>query len=57
LFADVNAWFGSTSRERLLDFESICEGLGLDPSFLRRGLRRWRAVRRGSTGAPRTSYD
>jgi hypothetical protein len=51
LFADVSAWFGSTSHERFLDFESICDGLGLDPSFLRRGLHRWRAGRCGLTGA------
>jgi hypothetical protein len=47
LFADVNAWFGSTSQDRLLDFECICDGLGLDPSFLRSGLARWRAARTG----------
>ena len=50
LFAEVNAWFGSTSHGGL-DFESICDGLGLDPSFLRSGLYRWRAARFGYTGA------
>jgi hypothetical protein len=45
LFADVSAWFDSRSRDRFVDFESICDGLGLDPSFLRRGLDRWRATR------------
>jgi hypothetical protein len=45
LFADVNAWFGSTAHDRFLDFESICDGLGLDPSFVRNGLNRWRAAR------------
>jgi hypothetical protein len=51
LFADVSAWFGSTSHDRFLDFESICDGLGLDPSFLRTGLDLWRAARcaRGGT--------
>jgi hypothetical protein len=51
LFADVSAWFGSTSRDRFLDFESICDGLGLDPSFLRGGLDRWRAARCRPAGA------
>jgi len=51
LFADVSAWFASTSHERFLDFENICDGLGLDPSFLRRGLDRWREFRLGPTGA------
>jgi len=45
LFADVSAWFWSTSSDHSLDFESICDGLSLDPSFLRDGLRRWRAAR------------
>jgi hypothetical protein len=45
LFADVSAWFWSTSSDRFLDFESICDGLSLDPSFVRDGLRRWRAAR------------
>jgi hypothetical protein len=56
LFADVSAWFGSTSHERFLDFESICDGLGLDPSFLRRGLDRWRAIRLGLTDARPVRY-
>ena len=51
LFADVSAWFASTSHERFLDFENICDGLGLDPSFLRSGLHHWRVVRLGPTGA------
>jgi hypothetical protein len=50
LFADVDAWFASTSHG-MLDFETICDGLGLDPSFLRSGLHRWRAARCGDTGA------
>jgi hypothetical protein len=51
IFADVSAWFGSTSHDRFLDFESICDGLGLDPSFLRSGLDRWRAARCTTTEA------
>jgi hypothetical protein len=51
LFADVSAWFGSTSHDRFLDFESICDGLGLDPSFLRSSLHRWRAAHCAGVGA------
>ena len=57
LFADVSAWFGSTSHDRFLDFESICDGLGLDPSFLRRGLYRWRAARCRSYTAQPVLHD
>jgi hypothetical protein len=51
LFADVNDWFGSTSQG-LLDFETICDGLGFEPSFLRNGLHRWRAARCGAAAGP-----
>jgi len=57
IFADVNAWFGSTAHDRFLDFESICDGLGLDPSFLRSGLDRWRAARRKAHVALPVQHD
>src|SRR5262249_51688341 len=38
LFADAEAWFRSTATDHPLDFENICEALGLDPSFIRAGL-------------------
>jgi hypothetical protein len=41
LFADAAAWLESTATDRPLDFESICQALGLSPSFIRAGLRRW----------------
>ena len=45
LFAEANAWLGSSGTDRLLDFESICQVLELDPAFIRAGLQRWRAAR------------
>lgn len=38
LFMDVAAWFDS-SETGPFDFEGICEATGLDPDFLRKGLR------------------
>jgi hypothetical protein len=38
LFADVAAWFRS-STDRAFDFEMICHATGLDPDFIRKGLR------------------
>jgi len=46
IFADADAWFASTRCDGPLDFESICQALGFDPSFVRAGLRRWRLARR-----------
>ncbi len=46
LFTDAEEWFESTTADRPLDFENICQALGLDPSFIREGLRRWCIARR-----------
>jgi hypothetical protein len=46
IFADADAWFASTRCDGPLDFESICQALGFDSSFIRAGLRRWRVARR-----------
>ena len=46
LFADAQAWFQSSATHQPLDFENICQGLGLDPSFIRVGLNRWCVARR-----------
>jgi hypothetical protein len=54
LFADAQAWFGSTATEDLLAFESICEALGLDASFIRTGLARWCVLRQSEPPTART---
>ena len=38
LFMEVAAWFDS-SETGPFDFEGICEATGLDPDFIRKGLR------------------
>ena len=53
LFAEAEAWLASTSTDAPLDFESICQGLGLDPSFIRAGLQRWCSTRRREPRRPR----
>jgi hypothetical protein len=44
LFMEVTAWFDSPATGPF-DFEGICQATGLDPDFVKRGLRR------GSRGA------
>jgi hypothetical protein len=39
LFREVSAWFGSPETGPF-DFEGICQATGLDPDFIRKGLRR-----------------
>lgn len=40
LFTEAAAWFDSSATGPF-DFEGICEATGLDPSFIRTGLRTW----------------
>ena len=47
LFAEAEEWFASDAMDWPFGFENICQALGLEPEFLRRGLWRWRDVQRG----------
>ena len=40
-FDEVCGWLDSTDRSALFSFESICDTLGLDPDYVRGGLRVW----------------
>lgn len=50
-FAEVERWIESEDRSYLYAFETICDYLGLDGPYLRRGLYRWKAKARGETAA------
>jgi hypothetical protein len=41
LYEDAVDWFSSPDRTEPFAFENVCEALGLDPEYVRRGLRRW----------------
>ena len=41
LFMEAEEWFASDDVEWPFAFGSICQALGLEPEYLRRGLRRW----------------
>ena len=42
LFAEVDAWFASDDADGPFTFITICDSLGFDPAYVRRGLRQWR---------------
>jgi hypothetical protein len=42
LFDDVQKWFFTGGSDWVFDFENICSVLGIDPDYLRKGLRQWR---------------
>ena len=43
LFAEAEEWFASNDAEWPFTFVSICQSLGLEPEYIRRGLRKWQA--------------
>ena len=42
LFAEVDTWFASDDADGPFTFVTICDSLGFDPAYIRRGLRQWR---------------
>jgi hypothetical protein len=45
LFRDAEEWiFDDGGKSYLFSFENICEGLALDPNYVRRGLIRWKEM-------------
>jgi hypothetical protein len=45
LFVEAEAWLMDRKGDGPFAFETVCETLGIDPSCLREGLRRWRLLR------------
>ena len=42
LFQEAEQWLCGEGGEGPFSFEMVCETLGIEPSFLRNGLREWR---------------
>jgi hypothetical protein len=45
VFEETDEWLRSTDRSSLFAFESVCDALGIEADYLRRGLRQWREQR------------
>lgn len=43
LFHEAETWVEERDGQGVFSFDSICELLGLDPEYLRRGVRQWKA--------------
>jgi hypothetical protein len=44
LFREAEEWIVDDNRFYLFSFNNICEGLALDPNYVRRGLFRWKEI-------------
>ena len=60
LLDEAREWLFTDGEEHIFSFNSVCSSLGLDPGYIRRGLKRWeeharaatRKKQRGSAAAP-----
>ena len=43
LFREAETWVEDKGGEAVFSFDSVCECLGLDPDYVRRGMRTWKA--------------
>lgn len=59
LYLEAENWILDEDRHYAFSFENVCDALGLNASFLRRGLMRWKAaqVLLGTAGPRLTSGD
>jgi len=48
LYRDAEKWLWNNDGKWLFSFRNVCEGLGLEPYFVRRGLLRWKLAQRGT---------
>ena len=53
LYRDAEKWLWSNQENWPFSFTNICEVLGLEPFFLRRGLLRWQQTHSGADPKPR----
>lgn len=47
LFSDSEAWIVECGDGWIFSFENICETIGLDPNYMRRGLMQWKQSMQG----------
>lgn len=57
MYAEAIGWIASRDRKHAFAFERVCEALGLDPDYVRRGVDRWRTTQTdaGPLRTPRLS--
>lgn len=49
LLDEAREWLFSDGFEHVFSFNSVCSSLGLDPGYIRRGLKRWEEHTRAAT--------
>jgi hypothetical protein len=61
LLDEAREWLFTNGLEHVFSFNSVCSSLGLDPGYIRRGLKRWeehsRAATRKKQRVPQTAPE
>jgi hypothetical protein len=57
LFDEAEEWLLTPGGDRAFSFDNVCESLGLNPEYLRRGLQRWKETQRQNQSASRTWHE
>ena len=52
LFKDAEEWILKDDGDWVFSFENICEALGFDPEYVRRGLLQWKEKKRAVAPTP-----
>lgn len=55
LFEEANTWICSADRSWFFSYENICEALGINPEYLRRGLDSLHGNRRAALVRPKAA--
>ena len=48
IYREAEHWFCRSNDDSIFSFSTVCETLGIEPNYLRSGLRRWRDTQSGS---------
>jgi hypothetical protein len=57
LFEDAEAWLESSDTSWIFSYENICDVLGIDAGYLRKGLRAWKQKAGGDRGVVVQFHD
>jgi hypothetical protein len=57
LHLEAEQWILNEDRSYLFSFENICDSLGLEPTYLRQGLVRWKQAALASSARPASSVN
>ena len=53
IFREAEDWILEENSDRLFSFETVCDALGFNPSYVRQGLLRWKEMKLAERSRPK----